>query len=43
MGGIAAAPQMMPSPNGMQLQQPNRANLRVDNRVGQPGATVPGN
>ncbi len=43
MGGMAAAPQMMPSPNGMQLQQPNRANLRVDNRVGQPGATVPGN
>lgn len=31
--GMTAAPVLTPSPYGMQLQQPNRANLRVDNRV----------
>lgn len=35
--GMGMAPQMKPSPYGMQMQQPNRANLRVDNRVTQPG------
>ena len=33
----AAAPQIKPSPYGMQMQQPHRADLRVDNRVAQPG------
>lgn len=31
--GMTAAPVLTPSPNGMRLQQPNRANLRVDNRA----------
>jgi hypothetical protein len=35
--GMGAGPQMQPSANSMQMQQPNRANLRVDNRVAQPG------
>ncbi len=47
-GGIAAAPVLTPSPYGMQLQPPKRANLRVDNRtslgtVNRSGGTAGGN
>ena len=46
--GLTAAPVLTPSPNGMQLQQPNRANLRVNNRsslgtANGSGATAGGN